>query len=107
MLYWIWFVILSVAGILLVHLQSRDSETENGIGVWLMILSLVVSWPRIVSPVYDFFDSNLPNTGEIIHDATAVILVAILCILWVVMPFGLTELLQASQKKGKKVPAHE
>ena len=105
MLYWIWFIGLSLLGWLFAYRQFRlarvgnDAESQaraNSARLlsWgSMLLSLLVSWNGVGSHVYQWLDTAVPQAGTDIHAFTVKAIITALCISWIIYPALIARLL--------------
>jgi hypothetical protein len=100
MLAWIWFAVLTLAGIALafgcVALEHNTTHEDDGSRVMLfqfashgaLVLALTVSSDVLVEPAYDWLRAALPQHGTSINQITAIALVGLACFAFVfVAPF--------------------
>ena len=98
MLYWIWFVGLSLLGWWFAFRQYRHaaapqqdgSMSRSGAARWMswgaMLLALLVSWNGVGREVVGWLEGVVPQAGTDIHTLTVGAVVAALCVVWIVFP---------------------
>ena len=98
MLYWIWFIGLSVLGWWFAYRQFKHAATpqreqamsRSRAAQWLsygtLLLALLVSWEGVGSRLFAWLQTVVPQAGTDIHALTVATVTGALCIVWVVVP---------------------
>ena len=92
MLYWIWFIGLSLLGWWFAYRQVRhagDSQQDgamsrSGAARWmsygLLLLALLVSWDGVGRKVFAWLQQAVPQAGTDIHTLTVAVVTGALCV---------------------------
>lgn len=107
MLYWIWFVGLSLLGWGFAMRQRRSATAPPRDGAmspavaarWMsyaaLLLALLISWNGVGREVVAWLESVVPQAGTDIHWLTIAVVSGALCIGWVMVPSWLATRLSA------------
>jgi len=110
MLYWIWFIGLSLLGWWFAFRQPQHAGTPQQDGAmsrsrvarWIsygaLLLALLVSWDGIGRRVLAWLQAAVPQTGTDIHALTVATVIGALCVGWVVLPCWLVTRFSAAER---------
>lgn len=98
MLYWIWFIGLSLLGWGFALRQRRlagepqqdGAMSRAGVARWMsygaLLLALLISWDGVGREVVAWLETAVPQAGTDIHELSVAVLGGALCIAWVLLP---------------------
>jgi len=102
MLYWFWFVFLSLLGWFFAYRNTNTVDSGIYATVLLPACSLIISAPVLVVPLYGYILANLPASGELITGLSAKAIVFVGCFAWVSMPLIVADYLDDMIRKKKR-----